>query len=145
MNGKSAALSAKARGVGSAAVVYAHNDPVMSACTNARNSDAEIRDILDGYNDVIVDHIVPIVEAEIAKGTADPITTAMTFTMRPRPAGSIARTATSRVMQNVPLRLLRTTASKPRDERFESSAPARCPRRRRPSSSIRMAIKSPRN
>ncbi|MCB0943872.1 MAG: TetR/AcrR family transcriptional regulator, partial [Mycobacterium sp.] len=63
------------RMVGSAAAVYAHNDPVMSACTNARNSDAEIRDILDGYNDVIIDHIVPVVEAEIAKGTADPITT----------------------------------------------------------------------
>ena len=46
--------------VGSAAAVYAHNDPVMSACTNARNSDAEIRDILDGYNDVIIDHIVPV-------------------------------------------------------------------------------------
>ncbi|HMZ16186.1 MAG TPA: helix-turn-helix domain-containing protein, partial [Mycobacterium sp.] len=46
------------RMVGSAAAVYAHNDPVMSACTNARNSDAEIRDILDGYNDVIIDHIV---------------------------------------------------------------------------------------
>jgi AcrR family transcriptional regulator len=63
------------RMVGSAAAVYAHNDPVMTACNTARNSDAEIRDILDGYNDVIIDQIVPIVEAEIAKGTADPITT----------------------------------------------------------------------
>ena len=31
------------RMVGSAAAVYAHNDPVMSACNAARNTDAEIR------------------------------------------------------------------------------------------------------
>ena len=35
------------RMVGSAAAVYAHNDPVMSACTVARDTDAEIRRILD--------------------------------------------------------------------------------------------------
>ena len=63
------------RMVGSAAAVYAHNDPLMKACNAARSSDAEIRDIFDGYNDLIIDQIVPIVEAEIAKGTADPITT----------------------------------------------------------------------
>jgi AcrR family transcriptional regulator len=62
------------RMIGSAAAVYAHNDPVMSACNNARGSDAEIREILDRYNDLVIDQIVPIVEAEIAGGTADPIT-----------------------------------------------------------------------
>lgn len=62
------------RMVGSAAAVYAHNDPVMSACNSARGTDAEIRDILDGFNDAVVEQIVPIVEAEIARGTADPIT-----------------------------------------------------------------------
>ena len=35
------------RMVGSAVVVFAHNDPVMSACNIARNADAEIRKILD--------------------------------------------------------------------------------------------------
>src|SRR5579859_5579788 len=35
------------RMVGSAAAVYAHNDPVMSACNAARSTDAEIRDLLD--------------------------------------------------------------------------------------------------
>jgi AcrR family transcriptional regulator len=60
--------------VGSAAAVYAHNDPVMSACNSARSTDAEIREILDGFNDAVIDQIVPIVEAEIARGTADPIT-----------------------------------------------------------------------
>jgi len=53
------------RMVGSAAAVYAHNDPVMSACNLARNTDAEIREILDGWIDSTVDQIVPIVEAEL--------------------------------------------------------------------------------
>ena len=62
------------RMVRSAAVVYAHNDPVMSACNAARHTDAEIRKILDAYNEAVVGQIVPIVEAEIRNGTADPIT-----------------------------------------------------------------------
>jgi AcrR family transcriptional regulator len=62
------------RMVGSAAAVYAHNDPVMSACNSARSTDAEIREILDRYNEAVIDQIVPIVNAEIAGGTADPIT-----------------------------------------------------------------------
>ena len=61
------------RMIGSAAAVYAHNDPVMSACNSARSTDAEIRDILDRYNEAVIDQIVPIVEAEIRNGTADPI------------------------------------------------------------------------
>ena len=62
------------RMIGSAAAVYAHNDPVMSACNVARGTDAEIRDILDRYNDLVIDQIVPVVEAEIHNGTADPVT-----------------------------------------------------------------------
>ncbi|HOB48515.1 MAG TPA: TetR/AcrR family transcriptional regulator [Mycobacterium sp.] len=62
------------RMVRSAAAVYAHNDPVMSACNSARSTDAEIRDILDGYNEAVIDQVVAIVEPEIAAGTADPIT-----------------------------------------------------------------------
>ncbi len=62
------------RMIGSAAAVYAHNDPVMSACNIARSTDAEIREILDGYNDLVIDQIVPLVEAEIAGGTAQPAT-----------------------------------------------------------------------
>lgn len=61
------------RMIGSATAVYAHNDPVMSACYAARMTDAEIREILDRYNDAVIDQIVPIVEAEIAQGAADPI------------------------------------------------------------------------
>lgn len=62
------------RMVGSAAMVYAHNDPVMSACNIARVTDAEIRDILNRYNELVIDQIVPIVEAEIGRGTAQPVT-----------------------------------------------------------------------
>ena len=61
------------RMVGSAAAVYAHNDPVMSACNNARGTDAEIREILNRYNELVIDQIVPILEAEIGRGTAEPI------------------------------------------------------------------------
>jgi AcrR family transcriptional regulator len=61
------------RMVRSAAAVYAHNDPVMSACNAARHTDAEIREILDAYNESVVNQIVPIVEAELHNGTASPI------------------------------------------------------------------------
>jgi AcrR family transcriptional regulator len=62
------------RMVGSAAMVYAHNDPVMSACNLARGTDAEIREILNRYNELVIDQIMPIVQAEIGQGTAEPIT-----------------------------------------------------------------------
>ncbi|MEZ0366512.1 TetR/AcrR family transcriptional regulator [Mycobacterium sp. pUA109] len=61
------------RMVGSAAAVYAHNDPVMSACNVARNTDAEIRKILDAQIDTVIDQIVAIVQEEIKSGTAHPI------------------------------------------------------------------------
>jgi AcrR family transcriptional regulator len=70
---ESPAVFAK-RMIGSAAAVYAHNDPVMSACNIARGTDAEIREILDRYNDLAIDQIVPVVEAEIRNGTAEPVT-----------------------------------------------------------------------
>lgn len=61
------------RMVGSAAAVYAHNDPVMSACNMARNSDAEIRELLDAQIDAVIDQIVGVVNDELAAGTANPI------------------------------------------------------------------------
>ncbi|MEO8815206.1 MAG: TetR/AcrR family transcriptional regulator [Mycobacterium sp.] len=61
------------RMVGSAAAVYAHNDPVMSACNVARNTDAEIREILDAQIDAVISQIVGVVTAEIRAGTAHPI------------------------------------------------------------------------
>ncbi len=61
------------RMVGSAAAVYAHNDPIMSACNVARNTDAEIREILDAQLDAVIDQIVGVVTDEINAGTAHPI------------------------------------------------------------------------
>ncbi|HEX4394983.1 MAG TPA: TetR/AcrR family transcriptional regulator, partial [Mycobacterium sp.] len=46
------------RMVGSAAAVYAHNDPVMSACNAARNTDAEIKDLLDQQVEGVVQQIM---------------------------------------------------------------------------------------
>jgi AcrR family transcriptional regulator len=61
------------RMVGSAAVVYAHNDPVMTACNAARHTDIEIRDLLDKQFEVVLRQIVGVVEAEVKAGTAHPI------------------------------------------------------------------------
>jgi AcrR family transcriptional regulator len=61
------------RMVGSAAAVYAHNDPVMSACNAARSTDAEIREILDQQVDSVIEQIIGIVEDELRAGTAHPI------------------------------------------------------------------------
>jgi AcrR family transcriptional regulator len=61
------------RMVGSAAVVYAHNDPVMSACVAARSTDAEIREILGQQVDNVVEQIIGIVQDELRAGTAHPI------------------------------------------------------------------------
>jgi AcrR family transcriptional regulator len=61
------------RMVGSAAVVYAHNDPVMSAFHIARNTDAEIREIFDQQVDTVIEQLIRVVEAEVRAGTARPI------------------------------------------------------------------------
>ena len=61
------------RMVGSAAAVYAHNDPVMSACNAARSTDAEIREILDQQVDGVIEQIIGIVQDELRAGTAHPI------------------------------------------------------------------------
>lgn len=62
------------RMLGSATAVYAHNAQVMAACNIARGTDAEIRDILNRYNELVIDQIVPIVEAEVRNGAAEPVT-----------------------------------------------------------------------
>lgn len=59
------------RMVGSAAAVYATNDPVMSACTVAQNTDAQIREIMNDFEDATIAKIVGVIEQD--KG-ARPIT-----------------------------------------------------------------------
>lgn len=61
------------RMVRSAAVVYAHNDPVMAACNLARHTDIQIRELLERQFEGVLGQITAIVEAEIKAGTANPI------------------------------------------------------------------------
>jgi AcrR family transcriptional regulator len=61
------------RMVRSAAAVYAHNDPVMTACNTARHTDIEIRDLLEQQFEVVLREIVGVVDAEMKAGTANPI------------------------------------------------------------------------
>ncbi len=61
--GETLAAFAK-RMVGSAAAVYATNDPVMHACVVARNTDAQIREMMDDFADGIIEKIVTLIEQD---------------------------------------------------------------------------------
>jgi AcrR family transcriptional regulator len=61
------------RMVGSAVAVYADNDPVVTACNNARYTDVKIREMLDRQMTTVIDQIVKIFEDELAAGTARPL------------------------------------------------------------------------
>ena len=50
--------------VGSAAAVYANNDPVLTACAVARNTDAQIREMMDDFYDAIIDKLVALLEQD---------------------------------------------------------------------------------
>jgi AcrR family transcriptional regulator len=52
------------RMVGSAALVFAHNDPIMQACMLAQNTDAQIRDIMNDFSDTVIDKIVGLVRQD---------------------------------------------------------------------------------
>jgi AcrR family transcriptional regulator len=52
------------RMVGSAAVVFANEDPVLTACTVARNTDAEIREIMDDFYDGVIDKLITLLEQD---------------------------------------------------------------------------------
>lgn len=52
------------RMVGSASAVYATNDPVMVACAVARNTDAQIREMMDDFYDTVIAKIVTLVEQD---------------------------------------------------------------------------------
>lgn len=52
------------RMVGSAAAVYANDDPVLTACAAARNTDAQIREMMDDFYDGIIDKLVSLLEQD---------------------------------------------------------------------------------
>lgn len=53
------------RMVGSATAVFASNDPIMSACTVAQNTDAQIRELMNDFQDMVIDKIVGVVEQDV--------------------------------------------------------------------------------
>ncbi|GFG64019.1 TetR family transcriptional regulator [Mycobacterium kubicae] len=81
------------RMVGSAAAVYAHNDPVMTACNAARHTDIEIRGILEKQFEVVLRQIVDVVDTEVKAGTAHPISPDLPTLIRTL-AGTTALTLT---------------------------------------------------
>lgn len=61
--GETPAAFAK-RMVGSAAAVFASRDPIMRAFTLAQNTDAQIREIMNDYEDAVIDKIVGLIEQD---------------------------------------------------------------------------------
>src|ERR1700752_2483974 len=86
------------RMVGSAAAVYANDDPVMSACAVAKNTDAQIREMMDDFYDSVIAKIITLLEQDadarpisddlpalvrtLAAGTTMPLTHDSTFVGR---------------------------------------------------------------
>jgi AcrR family transcriptional regulator len=61
--GETPAAFAK-RMVGSAAAVYANDDPVLTACAVARNTDTQIREMMDDFYDGIIDKLIALLEQD---------------------------------------------------------------------------------
>ncbi len=63
------------RMVGYAAIVFSSHDPIMGACNLARSTDAQIREIMDDFQDTVVDKIVGLVKQDSgARPVSDDIT-----------------------------------------------------------------------
>lgn len=63
------------RMVGYAAIVYSTHDTIMGACNLARNTDAQIREIMDDFQETVVDKIVGLVKQDSgARPVSDDIT-----------------------------------------------------------------------
>ena len=72
--GESPSAFAK-RMVGYAATVFSLHDPIMSACNLARNTDAQIREIMDDFQETVVVKIVGLVKQDSgARPVSDDIT-----------------------------------------------------------------------
>jgi AcrR family transcriptional regulator len=69
------------RMVGSAAAVYGSNDPVMRACAVARNTDGQIREMMDDFADGIIDKIIGLVEQDAAARPVSPDLPALVRTL----------------------------------------------------------------
>jgi len=61
--GETPAAFAK-RMVGSAVAVYANDDPILKACAVARNTDAQIREMMDDFYDGIIEKLIALLEQD---------------------------------------------------------------------------------
>jgi AcrR family transcriptional regulator len=61
--GESPAAFAK-RMVGSAVAVYANDDPVLTACAVARNTDPQIREMMDDFYDSVIAKLITLLEQD---------------------------------------------------------------------------------
>lgn len=52
------------RMVGNAAEVWANDNPVLAACEVARNTDAQIREMMDDFYDGIIDKLITLLEQD---------------------------------------------------------------------------------
>lgn len=52
------------RMVGSAAAVFASNDPIMAASTMAQNTDKQIREMMNDFEDALIEKIVAVVQQD---------------------------------------------------------------------------------
>jgi len=52
------------RMVGSAAAVHANDDPVLTACAVARNTDAQIGEMMDDFYDGVIDKLIALLEQD---------------------------------------------------------------------------------
>jgi AcrR family transcriptional regulator len=52
------------RMVGSAAAVYANDNPVLQACAVARNTDAQIREMMDDFYDGTIEKLITLLESD---------------------------------------------------------------------------------
>ena len=69
------------RMVGYAAAVFASNDPIMAACSLARSTDAQIREIMDDFQDTVVDKIVGLVSQDTGARPVSPDIRALVRTL----------------------------------------------------------------
>ncbi|MGB3356077.1 TetR/AcrR family transcriptional regulator [Mycolicibacterium hippocampi] len=69
------------RMVGYANIVFSSHDPIMGACNLARNTDAQIREIMDDFQDTVIDKIVGLVKQDSGARPISEDTTALVRTL----------------------------------------------------------------
>ena len=69
------------RMVGYANIVFSSHDPIMGACNLARNTDGQIREIMEDFQDTVIDKIVGLVKQDSGARPISEDTTALVRTL----------------------------------------------------------------